>query len=162
VAASKDGRAASAGPSSFVLNGSSTPQTDAILSMEASLALRWPDVYSGAWSGNTANTKILVGVTRTDASMEAAIRSDMPSPTDVSFVPAVHTLVDKARLAARVEADRAIWTAAGLEVREVRIDGRTDRVVVLVAADGATTRSKSPSLVARYGSDWVTVTAVPR
>ena len=134
-------------------SGATTPQTAAFESVEPTLVSSHPDVFSGAYAADASNTRVVVALTRPDPEVESLVRAAMPSPDDVSFVIAQHSIAEKEALAERIAADSSALRAEGVTILAVRLDGRTDRVVV-VADEGA-----SPGrLAARYGS---LVTVVP-
>lgn len=134
-------------------SGATTPQTAAFESVEPTLVSSHPDVFSGAYAADASNTRVVVALTRPDREVELLVRTAMPTPDDVSFVIAEHSIAEKEALAARIAADSSALRAEGITILAVRLDGRTDRVVV-VADEGA-----SPGrLAARYGS---LVTVVP-
>lgn len=134
------------------LQGPLTPQRSAFDSIAATLAARYPDVFSGAYAADAGNTRIVVALTRRDGALERLVTGAMPSPGDVEFVLAQHSFAEKQRVAAAIVGAMEALRSQGVLVREVRLDGRTDRVVV--TADEGT----SPGLLARtYGADLVSV-----
>jgi hypothetical protein len=134
-------------------SGTPTPQTSAFESVEPTLVSSHPDVFSGAYAADASNTRIVVALTRPDPAVESLVTAAMPSPDDVSFVLAEHSIAEKEALADRIAADSAALRAEGVAILAVRLDGRADRVVVV--ADEGTVPGR---LVARYGS---LVTVVP-
>lgn len=142
-----------AGDASRWFAGAPTAQTSAFEAIEPQLVATYPDVFSGAYAADASNAHIVVALTRPDATVQSLVRGVMPSAGDVSFVTAEHSIAQKERLVAQIGADSPAWRAAGVTVLGIRLDGRTDRVVV--------TADEGPSpgwLAARYGP---LVTVVP-
>ncbi|EWT02625.1 hypothetical protein N865_02750 [Intrasporangium oryzae NRRL B-24470] len=142
-----------AGDPSRWFAGAATAQTAAFAAIEPQLESVHSDVFSGAYAADASNTRIVVALTRPDPTVQSLVRSAMPSPDDVAFVTAAHSIGEKERLVAQIQADAPAWQAAGVTLIGLRLDGRTDRVVV--------TADEGPSpgwVAARYGP---VVTVVP-
>jgi len=131
--------------------GLATPQTTAFATVEPTLVSRWPDVFSGAYAVDAAGTRVAVAVTRHDADLEALVTGAMPAPGDVEFVVVTHSYAEKENIAQQILRERMQWRSKGVEVLGVRLDGRSDQVVVM-ADEGS-----SPGLVARQYGDVVRV-----
>ena len=131
--------------------GPTTPLTQAFDAIAPKVVATWPDVFSGVYATDETNSHLVVALTRRDAALEALVSGAMPSPGDVEFTMATHSIAEKDRLAQRVLGDTAYWRAQGVQVYGVRQDGRADQVVVL--ADEGTT----PGVVARHYGDLVRV-----
>ena len=129
----------------------STRQTNAFDAIEPTVALRWPDVFSGAYAVDAAGSRVAVVVTRHDPALEAFVAGAMPSPTDVQFVVMRHSLAEKRKVAEEIVAQRMLWRSKGIEIVAVTQDARSDRVVVL-ADEGS-----SPGLIAQQYGDIVRV-----
>jgi hypothetical protein len=91
-------------------------------------------------------------VTRRDPAVEALVSAAMPSPGDVEFATVANSYAAKRAVADQIVTDAPQWRARGVDITGVRIDGRSDRVVV-AAVEGLT-----PGVLARhYGPGLVSV-----
>lgn len=118
--------------SSAWITGPETPQRAAFDALVPTLTLYHADVFGGAYATDATNTHIVVTVTRRDPRLEALVTQAMPAPTDVTFEVVANTAARKQEVARRVVADASGWLAKGYPVLAVRVDARTDRVVVTV------------------------------
>ncbi|GAA5020456.1 hypothetical protein GCM10023258_09140 [Terrabacter aeriphilus] len=125
----------------------STPQTTAFTAAAPTVVSRWGDVFSGAYAAEPSGARVTVAVTRHDAALEAFVRQAMPSPDDVDFVIATHSLADKQRVANEVVDERMLWRSKGIQVVGAMVDTRLDVVDVLVDGD-----DPQGLLAQRYGS----------
>ncbi|MGW5240995.1 hypothetical protein ACWEOW_18835 [Monashia sp. NPDC004114] len=139
------------GTASVWFEGPSTPVTQGFDSVWPSIASRWPDTFSGAYTTDATNTHLVVAETQPNPALEALVRGAMPSPSDVEFTTATHSFAQKEQVAQQVVDDTAFWRSQGVEVYSVRQDGRADQVVV-VADEGST-----PGVIARHYGDIVRV-----
>ncbi|GAB3046836.1 hypothetical protein GCM10027053_00670 [Intrasporangium mesophilum] len=147
---------ASQGTTSVWFEGPSTPVTQGFDFVWPSIASRWPDTFSGAYTTDATNTHLVVAETQPNPALEALVRGAMPSPSDVEFTTATHSFAQKEQVAQQVVDDTASWRSQGVEVYSVRQDGRADRVVV-VADEGST----PGVIVRRYGEIVRVVPASP-
>lgn len=131
--------------------GLTTPQTTAFATVEPTLVSRWPDVFSGAYAVDDAGTRVAVAVTRHDPDLEALVTGAMPAPGDVEFVVVSHSYAEKQRIVQQILEQRMLWRSKGVEVLGVRLDGRSDQVVVMADEGG------SPGLIAQQYGDIVRV-----
>lgn len=138
--------------SSQWLQGPMTAQRIAFDAIAPTLAARWPDVFSGAYAADATNTRIVVAVVRPDPALESFVRGAMPAPSDVEFVTAANSLAAKHKVAAEIAAAAETLKSDGVDVTGIRLDGRTDRVVVTTA-----TGSTPGVLEQRYGATVVKV-----
>jgi hypothetical protein len=144
VPGARDGSAWFAGPS--------TPQRTAFESIEPRLTSEFADVFGGAYAASDGTGRIVVTVTRSDPALEALVTGAMPSPGDVEFATVANSYAVKRAVADQIVADARQWRAQGVDITGVRIDARSDRVVV-AAAEGLT-----PGVLARhYGPGLVSV-----
>jgi len=144
VACSKDESAWFAGPT--------TPQRTAFETVEPRLVTDFADVFAGAYAAGDGTDRIVVTVTRSDPALEALVTGAMPKPGDVEFRTVTHSYAAKRAVLDQIVADAPQWRAQGVDITGVRIDGRSDRVVVS-AVEGL-----SPGVLARhYGPDLVSV-----
>jgi hypothetical protein len=140
----RDGSAWFAGPT--------TPQRTAFESVEPRLVAEFADVFGGAYAAGDGTGRIVVTVTRPDPALEALVRAAMPSPGDVEFATVANSYAAKRAVADQIVTDAPQWRARGVDITGVRIDGRSDRVVV-AAVEGLT-----PGVLARhYGPGLVRV-----
>ena len=140
----RDGSAWFAGPT--------TSQRTAFESIEPRLTSEFADVFAGVYAGGDGTGRLVVTVTRADPALEALVTGAMPSPGDVEFATVANSYAVKRAVADQVVADAPQWRAQGVDITEVRIDARTDRVVV-AAVEGLT-----PGVLARhYGPGLVSV-----
>ena len=144
VPGAKDGSAWFTGPT--------TPQRVAFESVEPRLVSEFADVFAGAYAAGDGTDRIVVTVTRSDPALEALVTGAMPSPGDVQFVTVANSYAVKRAVLDQIVADAPQWRAQGVDITGVRIDSRSDRVVVS-AVEGLT-----PGVLARhYGPSLVTV-----
>jgi hypothetical protein len=144
VPSAKDGSAWFSGPT--------TPQRTAFEGIAPRLVTDFADVFAGAYAADDGTSRIVVTVTRRDPALEALVSGAMPSPGDVEFRTVTHSYAAKRAVADRIVADAPLWRAQGVDITGVRIDGRSDRVVVS-AVEGL-----APGVLARhYGPDLVSV-----
>lgn len=137
----------------------STPQTLAFDAIEATVASRWPDVFSGAYAVTPVGDRVAVAVTRHDPDLEAFVTKAMPAPTDVEFVIRRHSVAEKSRVAQQILDQRTTWREKGVGIVSVTQDGRDDQVLVVVD------RGSDPSLLRQQFGDVVRVvlpTQVPQ
>jgi hypothetical protein len=140
----RDGSAWFAGPT--------TPQRTAFESVEPRLVAEFADVFGGAYAAGDGTGRIVVTVTRRDPALEALVSAAMPSPGDVEFATVANSYAAKRAVADQIVTDAPQWRARGVDITGVRIDGRSDRVVV-AAVEGLT-----PGVLARhYGPGLVSV-----
>ena len=140
----RDGSAWFAGPT--------TPQRTAFETVEPRLVSEFADVFGGAYAAGDGTGRIVVTVTRPDPALEALVRAAMPSPGDVEFATVANSYAAKRAVADQIVTDAPKWRARGVDITGVRIDGRSDRVVV-AAVEGLT-----PGVLARhYGPGLVRV-----
>ena len=78
-----------------------------------------------------------------DPALEALVTGAMPSPGDVQFVTVANSYAVKRAVLDQIVADAPQWRAQGVDITGVRIDSRSDRVVVS-AVEGLT-----PGVLAR-------------
>jgi hypothetical protein len=143
----RDGSAWFAGPT--------TPQRTAFESVEPRLVAEFADVFGGAYAAGDGTGRIVVTVTRRDPALEALVSAAMPSPGDVEFATVANSYAAKRAVADQIVTDAPQWRARGVDITGVRIDGRSDRVVV-AAVEGLT-----PGVLARhYGPGLVSVEVV--
>ncbi|GAA2160258.1 hypothetical protein FHX52_3041 [Humibacillus xanthopallidus] len=132
--------------------GPTTPQRTAFETVEPRLVTEFADVFAGAYAAGDGTDRIVVTVTRTDPALEALVTDAMPSPGDVEFRTVTHSYAAKRAVLDQIVADAPQWRAQGVDITGVRIDGRSDRVVV-AAVEGL-----DPGVLARhYGPDLVSV-----
>ena len=132
--------------------GPTTPQRTAFESVEPRLMSEFADVFAGAYAAGDGTGRIVVTVTRPDPALEALVTGAMPSPGDVEFATVANSYAVKRAVADQIVADAPQWRAQGVDITGVRIDGRSDRVVV-AAVEGLT-----PGVLARhYGPGLVSV-----
>jgi hypothetical protein len=132
--------------------GPTTPQRTAFESVEPRLVADFADVFAGAYAAGDGTDRIVVTVTRHDTALEALVTGAMPSPGDVTFATVANSYAVKRAVLDQIVADAPQWRAQGVDITGVRIDGRSDRVVVS-AVEGLT-----PGVLARhYGPDLVRV-----
>lgn len=134
------------------LQGPMTAQRIAFDAIAPTLAVRWPDVFSGAYAADATNSRIVVAVVRPEADLESFVRGAMPAASDVQFVTATNSLAGKQKVATEIAASAGPLRSDGVDVTGIRLDGRTDRVVVTTA-----TGSTPGVLEQRYGATIVTV-----
>ncbi|OFE15903.1 hypothetical protein BA895_05195 [Humibacillus sp. DSM 29435] len=134
------------------LRGPVTAQRIAFDAIAPTLAARWPDVFSGAYAADATNARIVVAVVRPDPALESFVRGAMPTASDVQFVTAANSLATKQKVATEIAASAVALSGQGVDVTGIRLDGRTDRVVVTTA-----TGSTPGVLEQRYGTTMVTV-----
>lgn len=132
--------------------GPTTPQRTAFETVEPRLVTEFADVFAGAYAAGDGTDRIVVTVTRTDPALEALVTAAMPSPGDVEFRTVTNSYAVKRAVLDQIVADAPQWRAQGVDITGVRIDARSDRVVV-AAVEGLT-----PGVLARhYGPDLVSV-----
>ncbi|MDN5768540.1 MAG: hypothetical protein L0H96_25745 [Humibacillus sp.] len=134
------------------LQGPMTAQRIAFDAIAPTLAARWPDVFSGAYAADATNSRIVVAVVRPDPTLESFVTGAMPAPSDVQFVTAANSLAAKQKVASEIAASAGPLRSDGVDVTGIRLDGRTDRVVVTTA-----TGSTPGVLEQRYGATVVKV-----
>ena len=134
------------------LQGPTTPQRIAFDAIAPTLAARWADVFSGAYAADTTNTRIVVALVRPDPQLESFVTGAMPAASDVQFVTVANSLAAKEKVASEIAAGAGPLRSEGVDVTGIRLDGRTDRVVVTTA-----TGSTPGVLERRYGATVVTV-----
>lgn len=150
-----DDRSSSARDTSRWLQGPMTAQRIAFDALAPTLAARWPGVFSGAYAADPGNTRIVVALVRPDPALEALVREAMPSPSDVQFVAATNSLAAKQKVAGSIREADGDLRSAGVQVTGIRLDGRTDRVIV------STTPASTPGVLEeRYGATIVTAKVV--
>lgn len=150
-----DDRSSSARDTSRWLQGPMTAQRIAFDALAPTLAARWPGVFSGAYAADPGNTRIVVALVRPDPALEALVRGAMPSPSDVQFVTATNSLAAKQKVAGSIREADGDLRSAGVQVTGIRLDGRTDRVIV------STTPGSTPGVLEeRYGATIVTTKVV--
>jgi hypothetical protein len=132
--------------------GPTTPQRAGMEALAPGLAARFPDVFAGAYAADAGNTRLVVGVTRADVELERAVAAGLPAGTVVDYRLVPHSIARLEQVAQQVTAERAGWQAQGVQVRDVRIDPRLDRVVV-----SATGPDAQGVIAASLGTDLVTV-----
>jgi hypothetical protein len=134
--------------------GPTTPQRVAFETIEPRLVTDFADIFAGAYAAGDGTNRIVVTVTRRDPALEALVTGAMPSPGDVEFRTVAHSYAVKRAVLDRIVADAPLWRAQGVDITGVRIDGRSDRVVVAAVEGGA------PGVLARhYGPHLVSVVA---
>ncbi|WP_404388923.1 hypothetical protein [Humibacillus xanthopallidus] len=132
--------------------GPATPQRTAFESIEPRLTSEFADVFAGAYAAGDGMGRIVVTVTRSDPALEALVTGAMPSPGDAEFATVANSYAVKRAVADQIVADAPQWRAQGVDITGVRIDARSDRVVV-AAVEGL-----SPGVLARhYGPGLVSV-----
>ena len=132
--------------------GPTTPQRTAFESIEPRLTSEFADVFAGAYAAGDGTDRIVVTVTRSDPALESLVTGAMPSPGDVEFATVANSYAVKRAVADQIVADAPQWRAQGVDITGVRIDARSDRVVV-AAVEGLT-----PGVLARhYGPGLVSV-----
>ena len=145
-------RSSAARDTSQWLSGPMTAQRIAFDAIAPTLAARWPDVFSGAYAADASNTRIIVALVRPDPQLESFVTGSMPAASDVRFVTAVNSLAAKQKVASEIAATAAPLRSQGVDVTGIRLDGRTDRVVVSTAPG-----STPGVLEQRYGATMVMV-----
>ncbi len=132
--------------------GPTTPQRTAFESIEPRLMSEFADVFAGAYAAGDGTNRIVVTVTRSDPALEALVTGAMPAPGDVEFATVANSYAVKRAVADQIVADAPQWRTQGVDITGVRIDARSDRVVV-AAVEGLT-----PGVLARhYGPGLVSV-----
>lgn len=134
------------------LQGPMTAQRIAFDATAPTLAARWPDVFSGAYAADATNSRIVVALVRPDPALESFVRGAMPTASDVQFVTVANSLTAKQKVASEIAATAGPLRSQGVDVTGIRLDGRTDRVVVTTAPG-----STPGVLEKRYGATVVTV-----
>lgn len=134
------------------LQGPMTSQRIAFDAVAPTLAARWPDVFSGAYAVDSTNSRIVVALVRPDPELESFVTKAMPSASDVQFAAAANSLAAKQKVASEIAASAGPLRSDGVDVTGIRLDGRTDRVVVTTA-----TGSTPGVLEKRYGAQVVKV-----
>ncbi len=134
------------------LQGPLTSQRIAFDAIAPTLAARWPDVFSGAYAADATNSRIVVALVRPDPQLESFVSGSMPAASDVQFATAANSLAAKREVASEIAATAGPLRSQGVDVTGLRLDGRTDRVVVTTA-----TGSTPGVLEQRYGATVVKV-----
>lgn len=147
-----DDLSSSARDTSRWLQGPLTAQRIAFDALAPTLAARWPDVFSGAYAADAGNTRIVVALVRPDPELESFVTKAMPRASDVQFVTTANSLAAKQKVATEIAASAGVLRSEGVDVTGIRLDGRTDRVVVTTA-----TGSTPGVLEQRYGAALVKV-----
>ncbi|MEP7330917.1 MAG: hypothetical protein ABI692_02390 [Terracoccus sp.] len=148
-------RSSAARDTSQWLQGPMTSQRLAFDAIAVTLAARWPEVFSGAYAADASNTRVVVALVRPDPQLESFITGSMPAASDVRFVTAANSLAAKQKVASEIAATAGPLRSEGVNVTGIRLDGRTDRVVVTTA-----TGSTPGVLEQRYGATIVKVEVV--
>jgi hypothetical protein len=115
--------------------GPMTPLRAAVEQLAPTLEARHPEVFAGAYAADAGNTRIVLCVTRSDAALEALVRSSLPAGSDVEYRTVAHSIRELRNAVARVESARISLQAQGATVLETRLDARTNRVVVTTTGD---------------------------
>jgi hypothetical protein len=135
--------------------GPTTPQRTAFESVEPRLVADFADVFAGAYAAGDGTDRIVVTVTRTDPALESLVTRAMPSPADVEFRTVTNSYAVKRAVLDQIVADAPQWRAQRVDITGVRIDGRSDRVVVSAVeglTPGVLTRHYGPDLVSVVGA----------
>ncbi len=138
-------------------SGPSTPVRAAMDELTPTLEARFPDVFAGMYAADAGNARIVLCVTRSDAALEAMVRSAVPggsgsgSGSGVEYRTVAHSIRELRGVVTKVDSERISLQAKGVSVLGVRIDARTNRVVVTASGD-------DHGLLGRFvGGDLVTV-----
>ncbi|HET8594548.1 MAG TPA: alpha-lytic protease prodomain-containing protein [Intrasporangium sp.] len=115
--------------------GPMTPVRAAVEQLAPTLEARFPAVFAGAYAADAGNTRIVLCVTRSNPDLEALVRSSVPAGSDVEYRTVTHSISQLQGAVARVESERAALQAQGVTVLAVRVDARSNRVVVTTTGD---------------------------
>ncbi|MDN5797368.1 MAG: alpha-lytic protease prodomain-containing protein [Intrasporangium sp.] len=132
-------------------SGPMTPVRAAMETLAPTLEVRFPELFAGTYAADAANTHLVVCVTRPDAELEAMVRSNVPAGSDIEFRTVTHSIRQLRDAVATIDAARVGLQVKGVAVLGVKIDARTNRVVV-------TTMGKPHGVIeSLVGPDLVTI-----
>jgi hypothetical protein len=135
-------------------SGPMTPQRTGMEALAPTLVARFPDVFAGAYAADAGNTRIVVCMTRADAALERAVAAGLPAGTVVEYRTVAHSFRELDDAANRLEAARADLQVKGVTVLGIKVEPRTNRVLV-------TTKGADHGVVqSLVGADLVRVLAI--